>query len=70
MDSSKERLMCPLWEKTLLSVDEASVFSGIGTNKIYELTNDAKCPFVLWVGTKRLIKRKKFSDFLESNFSI
>ena len=70
METHNDKPTCPLWEKALLSVEEAAAFSGIGTNKIYELTKDAKCPFVLWVGSKRLIKRKAFSDFLEGNFSI
>ncbi|MCC8098078.1 MAG: transposase, partial [Eubacterium sp.] len=28
------------------------------------------CPHVLWVGSKRLIKRKSFDKYIESQFSI
>ncbi len=60
----------PIWEKTNLTVEEASAYSGIGLNKIRELTKDENCPFVLWVGAKRLIKRKLFDAFIERQFSI
>ena len=35
-----------------------------------DLSNDEKCPFVLWVGKKRLIKRKRFDDYIENQYSI
>jgi len=60
----------PIWEKTNLTVEEATAYSGIGANRIRELTNDEKCPFVLWVGNKRLIKRKKFDDYIDKQYSI
>lgn len=60
----------PVWEKTNLTVEEAAAYSGIGLNKIRELSNDEQCPFVLWVGNKRLIKRKKFDAYIEKAYSI
>jgi len=60
----------PIWEKTNLTVEEASIYSGVGANKLREMTNDPHCPFVLWVGNKRLIKRKKFDAYLEEEYSI
>ena len=50
----------PIWKKMNLTVEEASEYSGIGTSKIKELSNSEDCPFVLWNGAKRLIKRKQF----------
>lgn len=47
----------PIWEKSNLSLEEAAAYSGIGINKLRDLTNDQNCRFVLWVGNKRLIKR-------------
>lgn len=35
----------------------------IGTSKIKELSNSEDCPFVLWNGAKRLIKRKQFEEY-------
>ena len=49
---------------------EAAAYSGVGINKIRQLTNSEKCEFVLWVGSKRLIKRKKFEEYLEKAYSI
>ena len=60
----------PVWEKSNLTLEEAAAFSGIGINKIRQLTNSEKCEFVLWVGSKRLIKRKKFDEYLEEAYSI
>lgn len=56
----------PLWKKLNLTLEEASEYSGIGTAKIKEISNREDCPFVLWNGTKRLIKRKKFEEYLST----
>lgn len=60
----------PIWEKLNLTLEEAAAYSNIGINKIREISNDSNCPFVLWVGNRRLIKRKKFDEYIEKQFSI
>ena len=60
----------PIWEKSNLTLEEAAAYSGVGINKIRQLTNSEKCEFVLWVGSKRLIKRKKFEEYLKKAYSI
>lgn len=50
--------------------DTAAPYSGIGVNKLRELTNEEDCEFVLWVGSKRLIKKQKFNEFIEKSYSI
>ena len=60
----------PIWEKSNLTIEETAAYTGIGINKIREMSNGDNCPFVLWVGTKRLIKRKKFDEYIEKCFSI
>lgn len=60
----------PIWEKSNLTLEEAAAYSGIGKNKIRELSDDKKCCFVLWVGNKRLIKRKLFDKYIEQLYSI
>lgn len=60
----------PIWEKSNLTLEEAAAYFGIGINKLRELTNDANCTFVLWCGSKRLIKRKKLEEYLEKVYSI
>lgn len=60
----------PLWEKSNLTLDEASVYFNIGTKKLREMTDSDDCSFVLWVGSKRLIKRKVLEKALEEVYSI
>lgn len=60
----------PIWKKQNFSVNEAAVYSGIGINKLREMTEREDCPFVLWVGQKRLIKRLQFDEYISHMFSI
>jgi len=60
----------PIWEKSNLTLEEAAAYSGIGINKLRILTDDERCEFVLWVGTKRLIKRKKLDEYIERMYSV
>lgn len=60
----------PLWEKSNLTLEEAADYSGIGINKLRTLSNREDCTFVLWVGNKRLLKRKKLDEYLEESYSI
>ena len=60
----------PIWEKSNLSLEEAAAYSGIGINKLREITNEDRCKFVLWVGNKRRIKRRLFDQFIEQAYSI
>ncbi len=60
----------PIWEKSNLTLEEAAAYSGIGRDKLREISNDDHCTFVLWVGSKRLIKRKKLDEYTEKMYSI
>lgn len=60
----------PIAEKALLTIDEAAAYYNLGLHKLRELTNDEHCPYVLWNGNKRLIKRKPFEEFLYSQYSV
>ena len=73
MSNDKKETMVgrvPIWEKVTLTVDEAAAYSGVGTKKIRQLTDNEKCSFVLWNGTKRLIKREAFVEFIKQQYSI
>lgn len=61
---------CPIWEKSLLTMQEASIYFNMGYPKINALTSDDDCDFVVWNGSRRLIKRERFAKFLDSQFSI
>lgn len=60
----------PIWEKVNLTLNEAASYYGIGVNKLRELTDGDNCKFVLWVGNKRLIKRKAMEEYLTRMYSI
>lgn len=55
----------PIWEKSNLTLEEAASYSGIGINTLRRLSSQDGCDFVLWVGKKRLIKRRKLDQYLE-----
>lgn len=60
----------PLWEKANLTISEAAAYSNIGINKLEALTRSPSCGFVLYVGKKRLIKRKEFEKFMQQRIEI
>ena len=60
----------PIWEKSNLTLEEAAAYFGIGINRLRQLTDDGNCSFVLWCGSKRLIKRKKLDEYLAKTYSI
>lgn len=60
----------PIWEKFLLTPKEASLYTNIGINKMDEIINNPTNDFVLYIGKKRLVKRKEFEKFLEKNIEI
>ena len=60
----------PIREKSNLTLEEAAAYSGIGINKLRKLTESEQCSFVLWNGTKRLIKRRKLDEYMDRMYSI
>lgn len=60
----------PIWEKSNLTIEEAAEYSNIGQNRISNLLKEPRCPFVLYVGTKKLVKRKEFEKFISGSVEI
>lgn len=60
----------PIHEKSNLTLEEAAAYFSIGINKLREITEPETCPFVLWVGSKRLIKRRVLEEYLTKAYSI
>lgn len=56
--SNRRVATVPIWVKPYLTIEEAAEYTGIGRDKLYEMTSLADCPFVLWVGNRRMIKRR------------
>ncbi len=55
----------PVENKYLLTVEEAAEYTNIGTKKIREMMRDPRCDFMIRVGSKHLIRRMGFEDFLD-----
>jgi len=70
MNEKNERPQVEIQNKILLSVKEASALSGVGEGKIRELIRRPRCPFVLYNGTKALLKRKEFEKFLSEQLEL
>ncbi len=70
MDTENREQKIPLHEKVLLSLREAAAYSGVGINRIRELSNERDCSFVVFVGRKRLIKREPFTRYLLESYSL
>lgn len=63
----------PVWEKYMLTVDEAVQYFGIGEKKIRTLIAEnlgTDYCFTVQIGNKSLINRHKFEDFLNQTTSI
>ena len=63
----KEVRIC---EKAFLTLKEASEYFNIGQDKVRQLTDEDDCNFVLFNGSKRLIKKKLMEEYLNRQFSI
>lgn len=61
----KETPRVEIKDKLNLTIEEAAVYSNIGQNKIEEMAKRPNCPFVLYIGRKKLIKRIEFEKYLE-----
>ena len=54
----------PIHLKMTLPAKEAAEYSNIGINKIDSMLRSPNCPFVLFVGSKKLVKRKEFEQYI------
>ncbi|HIR31440.1 MAG TPA: DNA-binding protein [Candidatus Faecousia faecavium] len=60
----------PIDRKMLLTIREAAQYSNIGINKINAMLKQPNCPFVLYVGTKKLVKRAAFEAYIDGKVAI
>lgn len=66
----KEKIIIPVWRKVTMTVEEAAAYSSIGINKIREMLKIPNCPFVLYIGNKKLVKRREFENYIEGNIEL
>ena len=62
----KENNEVPIWEKMNLTIKEAAEYSNIGINRLSLMLSDPSCPFALFVGKKKLINRRAFEEYINS----
>ena len=63
-------LTVPIHLKMPLTAREAAEYSNIGINKIDSLLKMPNCPFVLYIGTRKLVKRVEFEQYIRGKFAI
>lgn len=67
-NSIKEKV--PIKDKLNLTIEEAAAYSNIGIATINKMAKDPKCPFVLYIGKKKLIKRVPFEKYISNMLEI
>ena len=60
----------PVNMKLALSIKEAAQYSGIGINRLENMLRKPNCPFVLYVGTRKLVKREAFEQYVKQQLVI
>lgn len=66
----KETPQVEIKDKLTLTIKEAAAYSNIGINKIEGLLKLPGCSFVLYVGNKKLVKRKEFEQYISKNLEV
>ena len=69
MDKKKKDNV-PIWQKYLLTIEEAALYTNIGQNRIASLMQNPTCPFMVRVGRKRLVKREAFENYLRDTVNL
>ena len=60
----------PINNTLTLTIKEAAEYSNIGINKIDSLLRSPNCSFVLFVGTRKLVKRREFEEYISKKLII
>ena len=60
----------PIHLKMALTIKAAAEYSNIGINKNGSMLRTPNCPFVLFVGTKKLVKRREFEEYISQKLVI
>ena len=68
-DGGTKSRQVPIWEKSNLTLEEAAAYSGIGINKLREITNEDKCKFAKYSGSFILVTSEVKDFFSSNNFS-
>ena len=66
----EDKMIVPINEKLLLTIKEATLYSNIGINRIDAMLREEGCPFVLFVGSRKLVKRREFENYISERFVV
>lgn len=66
----EKNIEIPVWKKINLTPEEASAYSNIGINRIRTMLDKPNCPFIFFVGNRKLIKRKEFEIYLSNQTTV
>ena len=67
---SRRKREVPIWERSLLTLEEAADYTGIGINRLRIFAQTPNNDMVFYVGTKKMIKRKKLDEYLDKTISM
>ena len=65
-----QKVNVPIYEKADLTIEEAAEYNNIGQNRLIALLKEPRCTFVLYVGKKKLVKRREFEQFISRSVQI
>ena len=65
-----EKITVPLEQRILLTIPEAAKYTGIGVNRLRRLANKRNSKLIVWVGARKMFKRKQLDEYLENASSI
>ena len=60
----------PIWERSLLTIEEAADYTGIGVNRLRMLAESSNSNLVIWIGSRRMFKRKRLEEYLDEASSV
>ena len=66
----ENKVVVEVKDKIALTVEEAAAYSNIGQNKISNMLKNPRCPVVLYVGVKKLVKRREFEQYISGAIEV
>ncbi len=58
----------PLDRKTILTPEEAEAYTGVDINRLWQMTNEPDCNFVIYDGRLMLFKRKQLEAYIKIKY--
>ncbi len=70
MTREEKQAMVPVWHKSVLSLDEALAYSGLGRHTLIKISEDPNLNIVIWSGRKRMFKRCQLDEYIAKLYSV